>query len=175
MTIEEFVHGESKNIEFKVMLPEKPEKYIKTIIASKIRNRTLANVFNQMGLVESWGTGIRRIMDAAERYGLQRPKFQAFDDMFRVNLFRSSFPAPDGIYNDDASEKHRRNIGEGLNSTQQKILELLSADAQLSAAKMAEQIGIAGRNVESNMKKLKEQGILVRHGSPRNGYWEILE
>jgi predicted HTH transcriptional regulator len=33
MTIEEIIYGESKNIEFKVMLPEKSEKYIKTIIA----------------------------------------------------------------------------------------------------------------------------------------------
>lgn len=33
MTIEEIVQGESKNIEFKITLPEKSEKYTKTIIA----------------------------------------------------------------------------------------------------------------------------------------------
>ena len=33
MTIEEIVHGESKNIEFKVMLPKDSEKYTKTIVA----------------------------------------------------------------------------------------------------------------------------------------------
>jgi len=37
------------------------------------------------------------------------------------------------------------------------------------------QIGIAGRNVESNIKKLKERGILIRHGSPKSGYWEIVD
>lgn len=84
-----------------------------------------------------------------------------------------------------ASEKHRRNIGEisekqqrefaaEINDTQRRILELLSRDARLSAVKLAEQIGVAGRTVETNMKKLKERGILVRHGSPKNGYWEIM-
>ncbi len=53
-------------------------------------------------------------------------------------------------------------------------MELLSEDARLSAVKLAEQIGVADRTVESNIKKLKEQGILVRHGSPKNGYWEVM-
>ena len=33
MTIEEIVHGESKNVEFKVTLPKDLEKYTKTIVA----------------------------------------------------------------------------------------------------------------------------------------------
>lgn len=33
MTIEEVVHGESKNVEFKVTLPKDSEKYTKTIVA----------------------------------------------------------------------------------------------------------------------------------------------
>ena len=33
---------------------------------SKLRNRAIANVFSQMGLVESWGTGIKKIIDSAK-------------------------------------------------------------------------------------------------------------
>ena len=72
---------------------------------SKIRNRAIANIFNKMGLVESWGTGVRRIMGAAAEYGLPTPEFQTFDDMFRVNLYRRS----ENI--GETSEKHRRSIG----------------------------------------------------------------
>lgn len=172
---------------------------------SKLRNRTIANIFSQMGLVEAWGTGIRRIQEAAKSYGLPTPEIQVFDDMFRVNLYRSTLSEVQADVK--ASEKHRRNIGErlekhrgsigetsekhrknigeasqkqvnlvtGLNDTQRQILELLSEDARLSAVKLAEQIGVAGRNVESNIKKLKERGILIRHGSPKNGYWEIIQ
>ena len=62
-----------------------------------------------------------------------------------------------------------------LNDTQQKIIKLISEDHQLSAVKLAEKIGVASRNIENNIKKLKEYGILIRHGSPKNGYWEIVD
>ncbi|MCI9075942.1 MAG: winged helix-turn-helix transcriptional regulator [Dorea sp.] len=75
----------------------------------------------------------------------------------------------------EASEKHRNNVGNDLSNTQKKILELLSQDAQLSAKKIAAKIGISNRNIESNIKKLKECGILIRHGSPKSGYWEIMK
>ena len=112
-----------------------------------------------------------------------------------MNLFRSVSPMEEQEYIGEASEKHRRSIGEAsekyrvniretsgkrrnnlennLNSTQTQILELLSRNAQLSAKKMAETIGISSRNVEANIKKLKKCGILIRHGSPKSGYWEI--
>ena len=151
---------------------------------SKIRNKGIANIFSQMGLVEAWGSGIKRILNAAEEYGLPRPRFQEFDNMFRVEVFRNSFPRTNEKESiGEASEKHRRSIGEAseaewrtdLNDTQQKIIKLLSEDHQLSAVKLAEKIGVASRNIENNIKKLKEYGILIRHGSPKNGYWEIVD
>ena len=149
---------------------------------SKIRNKGIANIFSQMGLVEAWGSGIKRILNAAEEYGLPKPRFQEFDNMFRVELFRNLFPMMEENRDiGEASEKHRRNIGEvsgieqqiELNDTQKKIIKLLLEDNQLSAIKLADRIGIASRNIESNIKKLKELGILIRHGSPKNGYWEV--
>jgi len=52
---------------------------------------------------------------------------------------------------------------------------LLSQDAQLSARKMAEAIGISRRNVEANVKKLKSCGILIRKKKKKKGYWEIVD
>ena len=96
-----------------------------------------------------------------------------FDNMFRIELFRNSFPVTN----------EKENIGEAsevvwrtdLNDTQQKIIKLLSEDHQLSAVKLAEKIGVVRRNIENNIKKLKEYSILIRHGSPKNGYWEIVD
>ena len=140
---------------------------------SKIRNKGIANIFSQMGLVEAWGSGIKRILNAAEEYGLSKPRFQEFDNMFRVELFRSSFPMTNGKESiGEASEVVWRT---DLNNTQQKIIKLLSEDHQLSAVKLAEKIGVASRNIENNIKKLKEYSILIRHGSPKNGYWEIVD
>ena len=136
---------------------------------SKIRNKGIANIFSQMGLVEAWGSGIKRIFNAAKDYGLPKPEFQEFDNMFRVELFRNASPMVQNI--GEASEKYENTE---LNDTQRKILKLLWKNNQLSAAKLAEKIGVASRNIEINIKKLKEEGFLIRHGSPKSGYWEVI-
>ena len=66
-----------------------------------------------MGLVEAWGSGIKRIFNAAKEYGLSEPRIQEFNNMFRVELFRNSatiIQETQGIGKE--SEKHRRSIGE---------------------------------------------------------------
>ena len=71
--------------------------------------------------------------------------------------------------------KNRIDMDPKEKKTKQKIIKLLSEDHQLSAVKLAEKIGVASRNIENNIKKLKEYSILIRHGSPKNGYWEIVD
>ncbi len=73
----------------------------------------IVNVFGQMGLVEAWENGIKRIFNSAKKYGLFEPKIQEFDNMFRVELFRNSFTAEQKERNiGEASEKRRGRIGE---------------------------------------------------------------
>ena len=77
-------------------------------------------------------------------------------------------------------EKHRRktsekNIGVKLNHTQREILNLLLENCKLTADEMASSIGISRRNIEANIRKLKDYGILYRHGSPKKGYWEVVD
>ena len=43
----------------------------------------------------------------------------------------------------------------------------------MSAKTMAETITVSSRTIEKNIKQLKNKDILIRHGSPKNGYWEI--
>jgi len=151
---------------------------------SKQRNRIVAEVFNQMGLIEAWGTGLRNIRKAAKEYSLPEPQFIEMTGTFRVNLFRGLSPMEDrqkigktSAKNlksiGETSVKARKSIGVELNATQKSIIDLLSENVQMSGTELAERIGISKRNIETNIKKLKEKGILVRHGSARAGYWEI--
>ena len=150
---------------------------------SKLRNKGIANVFSQMGLVEAWGSGIKRIISTAEQYGLPKPRFQEFDNMFRVELFRNNSMTMAEKKDGEDSEKVRKRFGESsektqmneLTDTQKKIVELLCYDKQLSAKKIAEKLGLGSRSIEKNIKKLKTLGFLIRHGSPKNGYWEVTD
>ena len=117
---------------------------------SKIRNKGIANIFSQMGLVEAWGSGIKRIISTAEQYGLPKPRFQEFDNMFRVELFRNNSMTMAEKKDGEDSEKVRKRFGESsektqineLTDTQKKIVELLCYDKQLSAKKIAENFKI---------------------------------
>jgi predicted HTH transcriptional regulator len=41
---------------------------------SKIRNPVLARIFRELGLIEQWGSGVRRIIKEAEELGLPEPE-----------------------------------------------------------------------------------------------------
>ncbi len=147
---------------------------------SKLRNRAIANVFNQMGLIEKWGSGIRRIQEAAAAYGIREPEFIEMDDTIRVNLYRKTSESIG-----KTSERHRKaseSIGKEtknpereLNKTQSGILNCIRADPEITIAKMSNELGVSTRNIESNLRKLREAGIIDRSGTRQKGSWEIIE
>ena len=55
-----------------------------------IKYRSLANAFAFMNLVESWGSGIPKLMQAMKEYGLREPEFIDMEVAFRINLYRDT-------------------------------------------------------------------------------------
>ncbi len=56
---------------------------------SRLRNRVVANIFSQIGLIEAWGTGLQRIQNLAKTWNL-RVEFFETSETFRVNLYRNT-------------------------------------------------------------------------------------
>ena len=56
---------------------------------SRLRNLGVTNVFLQIGLLDSWGTGLQRMQSLARDLGLRPPEFVAGADFFRVTFFRT--------------------------------------------------------------------------------------
>ena len=59
----------------------------------------------------------------------------------------------------------------GINDKQ--LLILLYANPTLSASEIAEKTGLSQRGVEKQLKRLKELGVISRHGSRKTGQWMI--
>ena len=74
---------------------------------SKMRNRAIANVFSQIGLIEAWGTGLQRIQNLAKEYGLPDVEFIEMPETFRVNLYRMTLPMEDQQNIGETSAEHR--------------------------------------------------------------------
>ncbi len=149
---------------------------------TKLRNRAIANILNQMGFVESWGTGIKKIKDAAAAYALPEPEFQVYDGMVRINLYRR----PISLEIQQKFEEVRRSsekFGESSEKfgesseidTKEMILNQMRLLPSISAKDIAQSLGITSRAVEKNIKILREEGRLIRQGSARAGHWKVID
>jgi ATP-dependent DNA helicase RecG len=59
-------------------------------IYNSVRNRKLADMFKEVGLVEKYGSGIRRIVQSFKEYGLPVPRFQEISNGFMVTMFNGN-------------------------------------------------------------------------------------
>lgn len=50
--------------------------------------RALAHAFSYMNLIEACGSGIPKLMEAMQEYGLRDPEFCDLEIGFRINLYR---------------------------------------------------------------------------------------
>ena len=139
---------------------------------SKIQNKGIANIFSQMGLVEAWGSGIKRILNAAEEYGLPKPRFQEFDNMFRVDLFRVN-PITDQA-NQDFERLDRAEEENVLSEKEIEILNLVRMQPSITQKEMVNALDWNLASVKYYITKLKEKKYLMRQGSSQKGKWLIL-
>ena len=144
---------------------------------SKIRNRCIAEVFSRMKIIESWGTGIKRMFSSCKEYGIREPELLEIGDSFRVNLYRPSYneiyqnvpkSAPESI-----PESEPKSVLKNLNKTQQKIVGIILKEPRVTQAEIAEQLNISISEVKKSMKEIVNIGILVRVGANKGGYWQV--
>jgi predicted HTH transcriptional regulator len=60
---------------------------------SSIRNRLLADTFLRMGLVEKWGTGIKRVFKECDENGIPHPEYAVESNSIRIELYRRNHKA----------------------------------------------------------------------------------
>ena len=77
-----------------------------------------------MHIVEAWGTGIPRIINRCNEYGLPEPVFEEFGNGFKVVLFKKVSNAPKKVSN--ASEKVS-NAPKKVSNTFEDYIPLLNA------------------------------------------------
>ena len=62
-----------------------------------------------------------------------------------------------------------------ITANQKKILEAIKQNPFVTQEELSSIVGIAKLNINKNMKKLQEQGIIERVGADKNGKWIVCE
>ena len=137
--------------------------------ATALRNPLIAEVFMQMDLFESWGTGLRRIKDACEEAGLPEPEFREIGNMFRVNIFRRE---REEVANEDVlSHGKGQNVPletfAKLNDNERIALRLVAKEGRVTTARLVEKLGVSKPTASRVLKNLADAGLLIWHGKNR--------
>ncbi|MCL2152276.1 MAG: putative DNA binding domain-containing protein [Oscillospiraceae bacterium] len=166
-----------------------PEDYIKGEGRTIHRNPLLAQIMYFSKDIERFGTGLKRIADTCDEAGI---KFKFVSDYygFTVVFYRPPLWTSDRIddnigdsicnnIGDSIGDSIGNNIGDSIgdreivNGTQVKIIELMRENPHISANLLAQKIGIAKRNIEVQIKSLKEHGHIEREGAAFGGRWIV--
>ncbi|GAB4223921.1 MAG: hypothetical protein Tsb005_20180 [Gammaproteobacteria bacterium] len=116
---------------------------------SKLRNRVIARVFHQLGLIEQWGSGIRRIITECQKAGLAMPKFEELATHFRVTIYLHQRMEPQ------------------LDNVEKKLIKYLDkmATQGASTADIAKIIALSPRATRTRLKKLVDAGLIMEMAS----------
>jgi len=152
---------------------------------SQRRNPLIADLFRRIEMVEAWGCGMPLIIKNAPDV-----VFREVGRLFIVSFNRPSFSTELTGEEDHQSkptaldrttqeklfigEKVGEKVGEKLTLNQEAIVREIIKDPRISARALAAIVGISSRKVEENIKKLKEQGRLIRIGPAKGGHWKVV-
>ena len=139
---------------------------------SKIRNRSLANAFAYMNLVEAWGSGIPKLMQAMQEYGLREPEFIDMEVAFRINLYRGQ--------NEVIEVKNRdHDLNHGSNDLNRELddlnHEVIRKSPELTYKSLGEILAVSAATVKRTMAKMQQEGKIIREGSNRKGKWILTD
>jgi ATP-dependent DNA helicase RecG len=143
------------------------------------RNELLADIFFKAGFIEAWGRGTLKIISKCREKNLPEPEFSGMGGGFKVAFKKGSVGGKDteevGKTTLKIIEQVRRKFGERFGESSEKILEIILANKNISAQKIAKQLNISSRAVEKQIAKLKKYGILKRIGPAKSGHWKVIQ
>lgn len=122
---------------------------------SQPRNKNLASIFHRLRLIESYGTGIRRIF-ALYEHCPALPKIEVTPNTFKIilpNLNRATVAEST----------------EGITAQMQKVLDYIDAHGQITDAELQDLLGLKKTRAYTLIKQMVEKGILrtVGRGSEK--------
>ncbi len=139
---------ESPGIPYKLTMDQVLSGY------SSSRNPVLAAAFKRKGYIESYGTGIRKIIGLCEENGSLDPEFEVRHQHFRVTFPRGK-KTPDMIMEED----------------EYAVMKAIEADGRMSQSAISQKTGVDLSKVKRLTLALQQKNLIVRQGNSRSGCW----
>ncbi|MGO2357205.1 ATP-binding protein [Mesonia sp.] len=150
---------------------------------SESRNRVIANVFKELGLIEQWGSGINRIINSCKEYGLPTPKIEEQNDFMDIEIIRSQ----KSLQTETDANTQKRPIADDyerlrtitddygrLTPEKQKILLYLLDHQTINRGTASPLINAkSSKTSEVLYELLEEEQLIIRKGKGRATYYTL--
>ncbi len=154
-----------------------PEEFLDGNKKAIRRNKLITGVLYYSKDMETFATGLKRIKDLCDKAGC-KVEFRNEKDDFVVVFYRNlreTWVKEQRKNNIEADSKHQDDVLDDVleDVLENKIIKLLSEDNKFNQKQIATKTGMSVASVQRAMKKLVEQGKVIREGGKRFGYWKI--
>ena len=127
---------------------------------SQPRNKNLANIFYRLKYVESYGTGIGRMLDIYNEFNL-KPEFSISDNSFKVILPNVNYKETDkDIFIDDKTPK-------------EKIVNYLKIYNKVKRETIDKLFNVSSARSKVILSELLKEKIITKVGNGRNTYYVL--
>lgn len=138
-----------------------------TDVMLEARNKNLVRLLEEKGnIIENRHTGIATMREEMKKLGLPEPEFYSLRGDFKV-VFRKKILDNEQKW----TEVDRK---EQMSEFEKEIISLIKTNSKITQQEMCKITGAGRTTITNNLRRLKQNNIIERIGSDRNGYWKIL-
>ncbi|MCQ2427286.1 MAG: putative DNA binding domain-containing protein [Clostridia bacterium] len=123
---------------------------------SQPRNKNLAEVFHRLRLIESYGTGIRRIFSLYSAAS-EKPRIEV-----TTNTFKISLPNMNSDSDEEASKEH------SVTSQMQKVLDYINANGHITDDEIGNLLDLKRTRTYTIAKQMRDLGLIEAVGRGEN-------
>lgn len=132
---------------------------------SEIRNKVIARVFKELGYIEQWGSGIRRIISSCKERGLKEPEIIEKGDFVDVSLYREVVIKKEMHFKEDGLTNHQNAIINYLNDNKNRI----------STKEASDILGISDRAARTILSSMVGKNILIRVDKGPQTHYKLID
>jgi len=133
---------------------------------SHVRNIVISRVLHELGLMEQWGSGYQRIINACRQGGYPEPEWQEMASCVRV-IFR---PHPDVPVNVPVNVPV---TDAALNERQKWFMEQLSAGMSVKASDIEVRWDVVEKTAKRDIAALRKIELIEFVGAPKTGRYQL--
>ena len=140
-----------------------PEMFVKQRIKSMPRNKVIANTLYKSKDVEIFGSGFKKVFACCEK---ERIKIESFSGNGGFSFV---------FYRNDIKQNKINNTPQKKILVEDMLFELLKNDPTQTREVLARKLGKNVRTIQRALDRLSNDKKIIRVGSNKTGYWEIVK